>query len=110
MTTYYNITATIGFDQIEAASPQEAAAKAYAMIAAQLAQPDRIMVWQDNGPDSGGYQYTSTSWTYDEKPQEIVYKRPEKPKPIGQIDQAVKVEVSVDTPLEAVEAPALSLG
>lgn len=97
MTTYYNITATVAFDQIEADSPQEAAAKAYAIIAAQQAQPERILVWDEQANPNGGVTFKSTAWTYAEAPQEIVFKRPAPAKP---------VEQTVEVPVEAVEAPA----
>lgn len=105
MDTYYDITATIPISRIEASSPQEAAAKAYALIAAQLAEPERILVWEKRAKENGGSTFTSTAWTWDEQPRELVYKKqPAKP---AQAEQDVPVPVTADAAAE--DAPASQL-
>lgn len=94
MATYYNITATVAFDQIEANTPQEAAAKAHALIAAQLADPERIIVWEKAVTASGGIDYTSTVWTYSADPQQIV-----PPAPQTATEAATEATEAQDVPL-----------
>lgn len=74
MTTYYNITATVAFDQIEADSPQEAAAKAYAEITYKPAPavPERVLVWEKGESPAGGITYASTAWTFAPDPEAIL--------------------------------------
>lgn len=73
MATYYNITATVAFDQIEADSPEEAAAKAYAEIMHKPAPatPERVLVWEKSPTPSGGVSFTSTAWTFAPEPKLI---------------------------------------
>lgn len=85
MATYYNITATIAFDQIEADSPQEAAAKAYAEISHKPAPatPERVLVWEKSPTPAGGVTFASTAWTFAAKPQSIQPPAPlPQPKPL----------------------------
>lgn len=109
MATYYNITATVGFDQIEADSPQQAAAKAHALILAQLAQPERILVWETEPKPDGGVKYTSTAWTFADQPEQLIYEAKSEPKPAvcdnPQAEAEVPLPVESDAPSDS---PALA--
>lgn len=106
MATYYNITATIAFDQIEADTPQAAAAKAHALITAQLADPERVLVWTKGDTPSGGVEYKSSVWTFDADPQEILPPKPEA-KPVAPPTEAPPVEVPlpVESNQDTADAP-----
>lgn len=72
MATFSNVTATIELGTIEADTPQQAAQMAYDAIMAQLGLPNRISVWTQGVTPAGAVDYTSSLWTFDQNPTQIV--------------------------------------